>query len=366
MLLTALRFFLLVLFVCSYSSAYENHYVDEVAQHYFQDDKALEVAPLTGGYSDAQNFLLRSGNKKYVLRIQKLGEDFSNEIYTMQQAAKLKIAPEILYVTQDRQAVLMEFVEGCTLSASQAHDSQSSAQIAQGIGVIHLIPRNPSNTHLSFFDAVKKVYEEMQKQNQFATERNEMMQEFIKTNLKLAQMDAPRVTTHGDLNPRNIFIGAHGVRFIDWSESKWEDPFQDIAYFALLNDYAQNEELHFLSTYLKRPPTLAERVRYQLIKKEILLYFGLGMLKSVTSELTVRKQQPLKNWSYYVSILFSPTPGTELNDQFLYEMSRRAFLDAKSVVIPAEDRIDRCQAASEYTPPTHAHQANLIAHCLSN
>lgn len=325
MLIRGLLFFL---FICnSYFVAYENDYIKEVAKVYFHEEPDLEIMPLTGGYSEAKNFILQIKDKKYVFRIRDPNGN-CNEIYAMLQAAELNIAPKVFYIAPDQQAILMDFVDGSTLSSRQAHDPISIGRIARGISLIHSIP-NLAKLKLSFFDVVKRSYEKVLEKGQFSIEAKEIMDNFTNVNEHLSQMDQPKVTIHGDLNPRNIFMGLKGVQFIDWSESKWEDPFHDIAYFSLMNYYNDEEENVFLNNYLNRTSTPIERMRYQLIKKEILLYFSLGMLGAVNSE--INKNQPSKSWTYYISALFDSSLGVELNDQFFYEMSRRAFLDAKSM-----------------------------------
>ena len=50
---------------------------------------------------------------------------------------------------------------------------------------------------------------------------------------QLTHINAEKVTDHGDLNPRNMFLHGEQASFIDWEYSGSEDsPFMDIRFSA--------------------------------------------------------------------------------------------------------------------------------------
>lgn len=291
-----------------------------------------EVSPLIGGYSEASNFLIKADPNKYVLRM--YPEDGSsasiaNELSAMKAAAEIGLAPKIVHVSADSHMILMEYIEGNTLTFEQVQKPEVYEKIAGAIRKIHALGQ-VSNTSPSFNEVVEKLY---LKVSNVSPQRKEILvaiQLFRQTERELLALGAPKVLIHGDLNPRNIFVTNGNVMFIDWSETKREDPFHDLAYFCLLNNCGDVVEGKFLESYLQRIPTLEEKKRYLLIKKTNLIYFSLGMFEAAGTA-SIDTGEPLQNWSDYVKVLFAPNNENALTPQFFYNMGKSALENAKAI-----------------------------------
>lgn len=123
----------------------------------------ITIKPLVGGYSGAANFYIEVNSKRYALRLQKLDEDrnkVATELYMLQKAAELGLAPTIHYVGDNGFAVLMDYIDGGTLSWTEAKKLSTIVKIGHAIALVHGIPDSkiPRDT---FVHAMERFYQEL-------------------------------------------------------------------------------------------------------------------------------------------------------------------------------------------------------------
>src|SRR5256885_16290548 len=83
--------------------------------------KAVQLSPLSGGLTN-ENYLVETGDERYVMRLpgtstELLSIDRGNEIYNARAAASTGIGPEVLEHIPERNIMVLEFIEGPTMSA---------------------------------------------------------------------------------------------------------------------------------------------------------------------------------------------------------------------------------------------------------
>ncbi len=298
--------------------------VHRVILAYFKETPILKISMMKGGY-DALTFCIDTASKKYVFRIFRAvqsAEVTKREIAAMKLASSTGIGPNINYVADDESTLLMDFIEGNTLTLEEAKERENCKKIAAMIRKAHRMERNSHPSHTLIEDAVTK-YGELG----FTDHLEGGLTLIRKLDEELSQFEGAKVDTHGDLTPRNIFLDS-GL-LIDWTYSRWEDPFYDLSYFSLFHDYSEQEEQHLLASYLERSPTSEEKNRFHLTKKILLVNFSF-IFQSIEQELTqkIDSSRPLEPWSYYVQ-LFASNPDPP--EHFFHDWSRLSFQMAKSI-----------------------------------
>lgn len=229
----------------------------------------IGISPLTGGYSGARNYIIDVKGRRYALRLQTYEEipaKIARELYMMQHAAALGLAPAIFSISDGGRAILMDYIPGGTLSHESSKDPKNIRAIGEAIARVHAIPKGKVET-IDFENAMQKYYREIVDRAPEPEDLDKAIQIIHCATPQLKKLQGVQTNIHGDLNPRNIFVRDNKVYFIDWSETLWDDPFLDLAYYVVLTGYDEKEEILLLESYLGRPLKEVERERYRLAKK---------------------------------------------------------------------------------------------------
>ncbi len=297
----------------------------DYANRFFPEEQ-VAIAPLLAGYSDAKNYLVNTSGKSYVLRVlaeTELPCDLKRELHGMQEGSKLGIAPHIHHVSADGRAILMDYIDGGTVTLAQIKQPENIVKIAKTLRAVHATAKNPYPS-ASFNEKMEGYYQILKERSLINSAVTEAILRIRTIHEKLALDDSEKVSTHGDLNPRNIFLTGNEIKLIDWAECNWEDPFYDLTCLTLMNDYSEKEEALLLESYLEHSPTNKEKERYFLVKKTRLAGSCLvsELLLSQMTKKDLDSAMPLKDWSHYIQLFASNQE--ELPPQFFYDLSRLA------------------------------------------
>lgn len=248
------KFFLLLftLFLPFGLFSFQNDLLDS----YF-NKKSYQAEVLQGGLSGALNYRVNNENKSYVLRILNPKENEEvrkQEIEAATFAGNLGIGPKI-FATKDWDEMLMEYVEGKTLSPQLLQQPEKLKQVVQTIKKLHESDGN--------FGREKTIFSKLREQGEklkgksiaiphdqitLALSKLQMIEEKFK--------NLPLVPCHNDLNSLNIIEGDKDFKLIDWTDARMGYALYDLGYFSLVNNI--NDESHLLSLYLNRPATIEE------------------------------------------------------------------------------------------------------------
>lgn len=297
----------------------------------------IYLKPLVGGYSYAKNFQIDAQGKFYVLRMQKESEStfkLQKELYMMVQASNLAIAPKLHYVSDDGKCTIMEFIEGGTLTLSKAKNQEFAYNFGKTISKLHQIPKDEKFCEMTLIKTMQNFYLEFEP----ARKKYEKLELNIpdlalkvlhEHNADLERLNQVKVNIHGDLNPRNILSSNGNILLIDWTENLFEDPFHDLAYYAILVDYDEHLEEILLKSYLNRSLTKDDLKRYHLCKKMQFARLALGASYVALQRMdlygeTIDQTTVLKNWREYMDLFASGRD--DLGAQFFYEVARLSSL----------------------------------------
>lgn len=315
--------------------------VQTLLETFFQDcpSDQIKLKPLTGGYSGANMFLITAGDKQYVFRIipdRVPAFKAKKELYAMQKAADLGIAPPIYWISNDEREILMQFIDGGTLRTAAAKRAETIEKIAQTLAKVHSMPKNPYILNNDgFLEYMEGFYKFLHFTNSSSNSQLESAIAIIRAGDEaLKKLESPSVTTHGDPNARNILIGNGNIYLIDWSEGMYTDPFHDLAYYSLLLSYGDKEESALLESYLNRSPNLREIERFKLAKKMNLARLAMGAMY-VINEMTQKSEEQIdctiteREWAYFANAFADNNDPQPL--QFFFEMMESALNYANSI-----------------------------------
>lgn len=291
---------------------------------------------LRGGYSEAINTKLDINGKSYVLRTyppHRSESEILKEFYTLESASKKEVAPQVFSIFPKEHAVLMAYIPGTHSSLVHPEQRVNLVHFAEVLRKVHQIERNPYLS-LNLQERIEGLYALLTQYTKNLSEIEQAITIIRRGQKALDEFQFQKVTIHGDLNPHNIFITDTGIQLIDWAETSWEHPYYDLACFALLHDYSEEEELLLLTTYLQRSPGIEEKQQYALIKKINLAMFCLschGMALKLQSQnpQPINQSSPLKNWSYYVRSFAED--NEKLSAQFFSEYAQVSLKRAMNV-----------------------------------
>lgn len=105
----------------------------------------VEMSPLSGGLTNV-NYLVEAGGTKYVVRIpgrstELLAVDRENERHNAEAAATTGVAPRILEYLQEFDVMVLEFIDGETMSGEKLRSPGMARRMAESLRRLHAAPR---------------------------------------------------------------------------------------------------------------------------------------------------------------------------------------------------------------------------------
>src|SRR6267378_3060325 len=120
--------------------------VDEaVAQVTIWKGKTVNVSRLSGGLTN-ENYLVEAGGQRFVMRIpgqstELLAIDRANEVHNTRAAATTGIGPKVLEVIPELDVMVLEFIDGPTMSARTLRSTEMATRMAASFRRLHSAPR---------------------------------------------------------------------------------------------------------------------------------------------------------------------------------------------------------------------------------
>jgi thiamine kinase-like enzyme len=275
--------------------------------HFSEEERGrIEVLPLEAGWTSARLYCLTLDEKKYVVRFQDLTQKTcEKECYMLAQASLKEVAPHVYYIDQKNGIILMDYINNATtISFEEAKRPSSLEVLGDTLRKTHCIPKPPYPLK-RLFQKVQGHYDSLNSLKLLTEQMCDIMKTLQKLFHELESYNFEQTTIHGDLHVKNIFLTQNGsILFIDWEGVRYDDPFFDIAYSTCTLTLNAEQELSYLSAYLRHSPSSEEIKHYQLCKKITVLaiYFELLEWAYIRNENVPFPtiQESVKDWNWYM------------------------------------------------------------------
>ncbi len=202
--------------------------IDEVISRILDwKGKSISIQPIAGGLTNLNYKVLVDG-KPYFVRIpgektELLAVDRRNEYFNSMAAAQTGIAPQVFYYVPEYQAMVLEFIEGATMSGASLSAVGMPARITLAIKCLHAGPR--FLTDFNMF-RLTEYYLEICQQHGFRIPEGypHRLPAIRRIEQAMAVHPLPTVPCNNDLLAENYIDDGQSIRIIDYEYSGNNDP----------------------------------------------------------------------------------------------------------------------------------------------
>jgi len=191
----------------------------------------VTVSPLSGGLTN-ENYLVEAGGERYVMRLpgastELLAIDRVNEIYNARAAASTGIGPAVLEHIPHLNIMVLEFIEGPTMSAATLQSAPMARRMADSFTRLHAASR-----FLKDFDMFRLIEEYLgivdEHQVTIPSDYRERLPLVGEIERAVRVGALPSVSCHNDLLCENFIDDGRDLRIVDYELSGNNDPCFDL------------------------------------------------------------------------------------------------------------------------------------------
>ncbi len=252
----------------------------------FATDVVDAETRLTGGLSGAGSWRIRVGGIPYALRIDAARDavrDPARAQACQRIAADALLSPRLRHADPVDGVTIVEWVEARPLSDFPGGGPALLDELARTVSLLHQTPAFPALT--DYVDALDGLVNGLLARPLLAPDTREQMAA-LWAGLAAASRAAgvEPVSSHNDLNPRNILSDGRRLWLVDWEAAFLADRYVDLA--ALANLFAPSPQAadRLLAVYFGAPPTDRQRARLALARRVSHLFYAVMFLTLAASE----------------------------------------------------------------------------------
>lgn len=245
------------------------------------------ISPLSGGLSGAAIFKIRVGGIAYLLRIEGSRDPFRDPdrwYRCMTIAADAFLAPRVRYADATDGVAIMDFIPEQSLALDYAGArADLMTEIAQTIRALHQTPAFPTLVdYMDGMDAILGPFQASGIVDPGATDA--LFARFAQVRAAWRSDPADLVSSHNDLNPRNVLYDGRRLWLVDWESSFLADRYVDLATVANFFTHDAGEEEVLLRTYFGRAPDDRQRARMVVMRQVNHVFYGAIFLTGAAAE----------------------------------------------------------------------------------
>jgi len=228
---------------------------DAVARVSLWKGDEVKVSQLSGGLTN-ENYLVESGGHKYVMRIpgqstELLSIDRANEVYNTKAAATTGIGPRVLEHVPGLDILVLEFIEGSTMSARALQSKAMASRMATSFRRLHASPR-----FLQDFNMFRLIETYLGIVDEHDVTIPDGYRDWLPTIERIEHATAagalPSVPCHNDLLCENFIDDGKALRIVDYELSGNNDPCFDLGNTAQEAEFDQDLRAALCSAYFGR------------------------------------------------------------------------------------------------------------------
>jgi len=218
--------------------------------------RAVHTAPLAGGLTNT-NYRVVVDETAYVVRIpgtstELLSVNREHEYYNTRAAAQAGVGARIVHYLPDIPVMVLEFIEGTTMTSAQLREPEQIHRIAQATRALHAGP-----AFVNTFNMFRTIdfYIEIVQHHGFRIPDGYMDYLPIarKIETALAARPLPLVPCNNDLLAENFIDDGARLRLVDYEYSGNNDPCFELGNVCNENDFAPDQVEQLCAAYFGQP-----------------------------------------------------------------------------------------------------------------
>jgi thiamine kinase-like enzyme len=232
--------------------------------------EAVQISPLSGGLTN-ENYLVAAAGRRYVVRVPGqstalLAIDRANEVHNTRAAATTGVGPEVLEVIPDLDVMVLEFIEGPTMSAKTLQSAEMAKRMAASFRRLHAAPR-----FLQDFNMFRLIenYLAIVEAHDVTIPRDyrDRLPTVAEIERAVAARSLPSVPCHNDLLCENFIDDGVSLRIVDYELSGNNDPCFDLGNTAQEAEFDDELRADLCQAYFGRsdPQQLARMNLFALM-----------------------------------------------------------------------------------------------------
>jgi thiamine kinase-like enzyme len=216
----------------------------------------VTVSPLSGGLTN-ENYLVEADGERYVMRIpgastELLSIDRANEVHNTRAAAEAGIGPRVLEHLPDLDVMVLEFIQGATMSAETLQSVHMARRMAEAFKRLH-----SSQPFLQDFDMFRLIetYLRIVDAHHVTIPRGyrDRLPEVAEIERAVSVHALPAVSCHNDLLCENFIDDGAALRIVDYELSGNNDPCFDLGNTAQEAIFGDDLREILCEAYFGRP-----------------------------------------------------------------------------------------------------------------
>jgi len=218
--------------------------------------ESIQVSPLSGGLTN-ENYLVSAAGKRYVVRLpgqstELLAIDRANEVHNTRAAATTGIGPEVLEVIPDLDVMVLEFIDGPTMSAKTLQSADMAKRMAASFRRLHSAPRFLQDFNM--FRLIESYLDIVEAHDvTIPVDYRARLPTIAKIERAVAAGSLPSVPCHNDLLCENFIDDGVALRIVDYELSGNNDPCFDLGNTAQEAEFDDGLRAALCEAYFGRP-----------------------------------------------------------------------------------------------------------------
>ena len=216
----------------------------------------VAISPLSGGLTN-ENYLVSVDGDRYVMRMpgrstELLSIDRENEVHNTKAAATTGIGPRVLEHVPGIDVMVLEFIEGPTMSAKTLQSPAMAARMAESFRRLHAAPR-----FLHDFDMFRLIESYLRIVDEHGVVIPSDYRDWLPTVAEIERAVGAgaleQAPCHNDLLCENFIDDGKALRIVDYELSGNNDPCFDLGNTAQEAEFDQELRASLCEAYFGGP-----------------------------------------------------------------------------------------------------------------
>ncbi len=216
----------------------------------------VDISTLSGGLTN-ENYLVETEGRRYVMRLpgrqtELLSIDRENEVFNTRAAADAGIGPRVLEHVPGLDVMVLEFIEGPTMSAATLRSERMARRMAESFRRLHA-----ARPFLRDFDMFRLIEYYLRIVDEHGVTIPPGYRDRLSTVADIERAVAvarlPSTPCHNDLLCENFIDDGRVLRIVDYELSGNNDPCFDLGNTAQEAEFDQDLRAALCEAYFGRP-----------------------------------------------------------------------------------------------------------------